>query len=294
MKNLDLIMVLITTAMLCSCGDSTGDSGDTDGPITTSMSGTKIIVDRGDGFLVTEKPVCRQGVYSSKLDTGYYSLAQSSLLVWSKEDCQSDVYVGNSPTIEGVWNLVDSVAPIPGGALPNCEDISSVLNWMSNISVTVTISTTDVRTTGSLDICMAQGMGEDPDMSAMGMVADGCNRLKWTLNGDVALMQITAFDIQNESMTMRFSFKGATCDMISLPKVAPSQEACTYSWTKFVNEDDPDEEWDEEDFMKNPGDEALMIQWQECMATTGFGQGGNSALTKKALSKIKFPTKRFM
>lgn len=294
MKNLNLIMALITATMLCSCGDSTGSSGDTDGPITVSINKTNIIVDRGDGFLVIETPVCRQGTYSIKKDTGYYSIANGYLLTWDKEECQSEVFAGNSPVIEGVWNHVDSLAPIPGGASPNCEDVSDVLNWTSNISGSATISTTEVRTTGSMDICLAKGWGKDPEMIAMGMVADGCNRLKWTLNADVATIQVVAFDPQNESGIVRYSFKGATCDMITLPKLAPSQEACTYSWTKFMNEGDPNEEWDEEDFMENPGDEALMIQWQDCMEATGFGQGSNSALTKKALSKIKFPTKRFM
>lgn len=294
MKNLNLIMALVTTAMLCSCGDSTGTSGNTDEPLTVSMNGVNTIVNRGDGFLVSETPVCRQGAYSIKQDTGYYSIANGSLLVWSKEDCQATVYTGNSLVVEGVWNLMDSVAPIPGGASPVCEDDIDILAWVSNVSATMTVTTSEARTAGTMDICIAKGMGEDPSVTAIGMVADGCNRLKWTLNGDVATLQITAFDLQNESMTTRFSFRGASCDMITLPKVAPSPEACTYSWTKYLNENDPDEEWDEEDFMANPQDEALQIQWQECVVATGFGQGGKSALTKKALSKIKFPTKRFM
>lgn len=288
------IFAVIATILLCSCGDSTGGSEDTDAPIQVSINQTEFIVNRGDGFLVTEKPICQEGgQFSIVLDTGYYSLANGTLLTWGNTSCKAELFTGTSTSIEGSWQFSSLGAEIPGGASPTCEAEPDDMTGFSNLKTTLTFANNEVTTTGSADICMAQVMGQNDEAGETGMVADGCNRIKWTWNGDVATMQIKAFDMTG-AMTVVFKFMGSECEMKTLAEVAPSQEACTYSWTKFVNEDDPDEEWDEEDFTDNPMDEALNQQWIQCVVESGFGRGGSSMLTKKALSKIKFPTKRFM
>lgn len=291
MKLFNFGIAVVATAMFCSCTESTSASQDSDGPITVPMNKTENIVDRGSGFLVSETPVCRQGVYSIKQDTGYYSIANGTLLAWSNDECQATVYSGSGAMIEGVWNLEDTIASIPGGASPNCTDANEVLSWISNIAVTMTVSATEVQTLGSMDICMAENMAESV---GMGMVADGCNKLKWVANGDVATLQITAVDLQNSSMSVLFSFKGTNCEMKTVPEVAPSAEACTYSWTKFVSEDDPDAEWDEESFTENPQNEFISAEWGACLRSTGFGQGSSAVLMKRVIPEFKLSLKRFM
>lgn len=275
----------LVMGLMVGCSDST--RGDTESePITISLQCTRTIADRGEGFLLIEKPVCREGVYSVILDTGFYQLAKPGLISWYKKGCTAVSLSGTNKTINGTWTIQDATAEIPGGADENCQEMSEIIYGDNRVSGTMTFTDTEKITDAKITLCYADVLLEEMDNEeALNYATIGCDGLQWKRNGDVGTFKFIVAKAMSQ-ISVEFSFKGETCRFDPLPDVAPTAEVCSFNWTDAQSEGNLMKDWDEENFMYNPENLALEWEFDACINRTGFGAGKEAIASIRGLNKM--------